>query len=177
MLLFLNASAAQLDRGDLTSAQRSLDEVARAQDAIGISAFTVVSTLASINQGWVQLVKGDSEGARVRFEAAGRLARRTGVGAGSARLGLACAATRSDPEASARLHGQAQALVSAVGQTWRAQEARFRQESIDYLLAVLGYDAFDLLFAEGLVALVDNGSSVALEIVVQANPRLRRKTS
>jgi tetratricopeptide (TPR) repeat protein len=170
-LLRNNASIHALRAGDLPAARAHLEHAAQAARSIGEESGTV-----SVNLGWVLRQEGDPVGARSMFEAALRIARRTGDRSeiAYAALGLAClTADLGDWPRAGMLHGAAQASLDRTGEPWQDPEARYRRDSLDLLRARLGDEQADRTYATGLALSFDEALDQALGRV-PAGPPARR---
>ena len=155
-----NAGVHALHAGDIPAARAHLEQAGQTRQMIGHDSHHV-----SINLGWVLRQESEPDGARSMFEAALRLARRSGDRAGLAYAGLgaAClAGDRADWHRAAVLHGAAQAFLDRAGERWQEPEARYRQDSLAEVGTHLGEEQFARDYAKGAMLSLEEVLDVAL---------------
>jgi predicted ATPase/class 3 adenylate cyclase len=143
-----NLGYAEISLGDLQSARRHLREslgIARELD----DTYGVV--YETTNLGLAEYLDGASGAAEALFAESFDLARRTRMQAGMAYalIGLAMAGSAADPARAARLHGAADAVLAAIGETADSLEGRLRDADCARLRATLGSAAFEADYAAG----------------------------
>jgi predicted ATPase/class 3 adenylate cyclase len=155
-----NAGVQALLTGDIPAARAHLEQAVQGGQAIGEDAGVV-----SINLGWVLRAENDPAGSHGMFEAALRIARRTGQGyvLAYACLGLAClAGDLGDWHRAAVLHGAAQAFLDRIGDPWQEPEEGYRKSSVAKIVAQFGDEAFESGYAEGRALGFDDAVDAAL---------------
>ena len=147
-ILHNNAGVHALRAGDIPAARAHLEAAARASQATGEGVDSVATNL-----GWVRRHDGDYNGARLSFEDALRLSRRSGErhGVAYAVLGLAClAADAGEWSRACVLHGLAQAALDRTGEPWQDPEEHYRRESLAQARAHLGQEKSERAYARGM---------------------------
>jgi predicted ATPase/DNA-binding SARP family transcriptional activator len=163
-----NAGVNALYAGDIPAARAYLHQAAQAMWALGDE-----NPLAPINMGWVLCQDNDPDGARVSFQQALQISRRTGhrLGIANAALGLACLATDTGNwHRAAELHGVAQAFLNRTGQPWQALEARYRQASLDQIHDHLGHEQSERAYATGMTLSPAQALDLAAGTTTQPDP-------
>ena len=156
-----NLAYSEMSLGDLESARRHLNEsldIARELD----DAYGVV--YETFNLGLAEYLSGASAAAELLFAESFDLARRMRMQAGLAYalIGLAMVGSAADAARSARLHGAADAALTALGETVDSLEARLRDAHREQLHAAIGREAFDAGYAAGRALAPDEVISLAL---------------
>jgi predicted ATPase/class 3 adenylate cyclase len=159
-LLHNNASVYALRTGTLTAARAHLDQATEAMQAIGED-----NSHVPLNRGWLLREENDTGGARLMFEAALRISRRSGDRSGLAYscLGLACLADdRGDWQRAAALHGAAQAFIDQTAEPWQLLEAGYRRDSLRKIRTSFGEEQFARAYAKGMALSLDQALDLAL---------------
>jgi predicted ATPase/class 3 adenylate cyclase len=156
-----NLGYAELSQDDLEIAtghlQESLDIARELNDTYGV-------VYETFNLGLAEYLGGAPGAAEALFAESFDLARRVQMkaGTGYALIGLAIAGSDTDPARSARLHGAADAVLAALGETVDSLEARLRDADRQRLRSVLGAAAFAAEYAAGQALAADDALDGAL---------------
>jgi predicted ATPase/class 3 adenylate cyclase len=143
-----NLGYTELSTGDLGPARghliESLDIARVLNDSYGV-------VYGTFNLGLAEYLAGSASAAEDLFTESFSLARRVMMkpGIAYALIGLAMTGGDSDPGRAARLHGAAEAALTALGQTVDPVEARLREHDCQRLRSVLGPEAFAAEYAAG----------------------------
>ena len=143
-----NLGYTELSTGDLGPARDHLMESLAIARVLNDSYGVVYGTF---NLGLAEYLGGSASAAEDLFTESFILARRVMMkpGIAYALIGLAMAGRDGDPDRAARLHGAAEAALTALGETVDPVEARLRERDCRRLRSVLGPEAFAAGYAAG----------------------------